>query len=272
VCDWLSKMNISSRASAYLRAYDEQLRARPMPGRTAERIGPLLRVVSNGHGQGFLTYRDLGGLEGAALDAFIVGQRDFFTRVGREVEWKYHGYDLPADLPERLVAAGFEPGERETVFVGEAGELADTKAAPAGIRLREVTGRDDLERIRDLEETVWDADHGWLPGMLERDLAGPGDPCAVVIAEAGGQVVCAAWARFHEGTDFASLWGGSTLKEWRGRGVYRAMVSYRAELAVARGFRLVQVDASDDSRPILVRLGLEAITTATPYVWVPPTL
>ncbi|WP_433257360.1 GNAT family N-acetyltransferase [Streptosporangium sp. CA-135522] len=265
-------MNISSRASAYLRAYDEQLRGRPMPGRTAERIGPVLRVVSDGHGQGFVTYRDLGGLEGVELDAFIAGQRDFFTEIGRPVEWKYHDYDLPVDLPDRLVAAGFEPEERETVMVGETAGLAAAPAPPKGVRLREVAGRSDLERIREMEETVWEADRSWLPDLLERDIAGPGDRCAVVLAEAGERVVCAAWMRFHQGTDFVSLWGGSTLKEWRGKGIYRSMVAYRAGLAVERGFRLVQVDASDDSRPILSRLGLEAIATTTPYMWVPPTV
>jgi hypothetical protein len=36
-----------------------------------------------------------------------------------------------------------------------------------------------------------------------------------------------------------------------------------------RGARLLQVDASDDSRPILERLGFVAVTTTTPYVWAP---
>jgi hypothetical protein len=35
------------------------------------------------------------------------------------------------------------------------------------------------------------------------------------------------------------------------------------------GARYLQVDASDDSRPILQRLGLVAVTTTTPYVWTP---
>ena len=40
-------------------------------------------------------------------------------------------------------------------------------------------------------------------------------------------------------------------------------------LAVAAGFRYLQVDASDNSRPILERLGFVAVTTTTPYVWSP---
>jgi hypothetical protein len=33
--------------------------------------------------------------------------------------------------------------------------------------------------------------------------------------------------------------------------------------------RFLQVDASDNSRPILQRLGFVALTTTTPYVWSP---
>ncbi len=43
----------------------------------------------------------------------------------------------------------------------------------------------------------------------------------------------------------------------------------RAEAATERGVRYLQVDASDDSRPILERLGFVAVTTTTPYVWDP---
>lgn len=71
-------------------------------------------------------------------------------------------------------------------------------------------------------------------------------------------------------TEFATLWGGATAAEWRGRGIYRAVVAYRARLAKQRGRQYLQVDASDDSRPTLERLGFVAVTTTTPFVWTPP--
>ena len=88
----------------------------------------------------------------------------------------------------------------------------------------------------------------------------------VVLAEVGGTVVCAGWVRYIRGTDFATLWGGSTLPDWRGQGIYKALVRYRAHLALTRGSSLLQVDASEDSRPILQRCGFVAVTTTTPYV------
>ena len=69
----------------------------------------------------------------------------------------------------------------------------------------------------------------------------------------------------HAGTDFASLWGGGTLPEWRGRGIFRALVARRAALAAARGYRCLQVDALPTSEPILARLGFVRLATTTPY-------
>jgi GNAT superfamily N-acetyltransferase len=68
------------------------------------------------------------------------------------------------------------------------------------------------------------------------------------------------------GTRFAGLWGGGTVEAWRGRGIYRALVAHRARIAADRGYRYLQVDASDESRPILERLGFAPLTTTTPYV------
>jgi GNAT superfamily N-acetyltransferase len=255
-------------------AYDAQLRAHipdPVPeGATIERDGPLVRMTGLDPG-GFLTYRDLGGLDGAALDALIARQRDFFQARGQRVEWKLHGHDKPDDLADRLVAHGFEPDERETVVIGPIAPIAAAlPVPPTGVRLREVSDRPDLERIALMEEAVWGGDRGWLVDGLERELAADPTALTVVIAETdAGEVVSAGWIRYVAGTAFATLWGGATLPEWRRRGVYRALVAYRARLADARGFTLVQVDASDDSRPILERLGLVPVTTTTPYVYTP---
>ena len=109
---------------------------------------------------------------------------------------------------------------------------------------------------------------GWR--TCSRPSASDADGLAIVVAEAAGEVVCAGWVRFERGTEFATLWGGATLPAWRGRGIYRATVAHRANLAATRGFRYLEVDASDASRPILERLGFTAVTTTTPYVWSPP--
>ncbi|MEO3777110.1 GNAT family N-acetyltransferase [Micromonospora sp. B11E3] len=254
-------------------AYDAQIRPEipdPLPaGVTVERDGPLVRVLGLDH-RGFLTYRDLGGLAGAELDELIARQVEFFRARGEAVEWKLNGHDEPADLGDRLRAAGFVPEDLETVVVGPVAALAAAvPVLPDGVRLREVAARADLERIAAMEEAVWQEDRSHLVTGLAKEIAADPQSITVVVAEAGDTVVSAGWVRYVRGTGFATLWGGSTLTEWRGRGIYRALVAYRARLAQQRGKTLIQVDCSPDSRPILERLGLVAVTTTTPYIYTP---
>ncbi|AEW98944.1 GNAT family N-acetyltransferase [Streptantibioticus cattleyicolor] len=260
-----------NEAETLLAAYDEHMRgAPPTPPADVrhEWDGPVLRIV--GRPRGLVTAPRDTGLRGAELDRLIARQRDYFAARGEAVEWKTRGHDLPADLPDRLRAAGFEPEDEETVLIGRAERMATEPVPPPGVVLRRVTADADMRRVAALESAVWGLDLGWLAEDLIGRVAVAPEEIAVLVAEAGGHPVCAAWLVHRAGTPFASLWGGSTLPEWRGRGVYRALVAARARLAVERGVRYLQVDASDDSAPILRRLGFTAVTTTTPYIWSPP--
>ncbi|RKS06260.1 acetyltransferase (GNAT) family protein [Nocardiopsis sp. Huas11] len=255
----------------WLAAFDEQTRGAPalLPdGAEAEWDGPALRIT--GQHRGMVGLAPGARVAGADLDRLIVRQRDLFAARGEAVEWKAYGHDLPEDLPDRLRAAGFVPQERETVMVGLAAELAVDAPPPEGVVVRRVTGTHDLRRIADLKSAVWGDDGSWLVEHLAAMIAADPDGTVVLTAEAAGEVVCAAWLEFVPGTEFAGLWGGSTLPAWRGRGIYRALVAARARTAVERGTRFLQVDASDESAPILRRLGLRPVTTTTPFVWAPP--
>jgi GNAT superfamily N-acetyltransferase len=249
-----------------LAAYDEHVRGSEYAvldaGITAERDGPIVRLF--GRHRGFISApRDL-GVDGAELDALIARQCDFFATRDESVEWKTRGHDLPASITDRLAAAGFVPEEQETVVIGLAADLAGG-AEPVGVVIRQVTEDADFRRIAEMESAVWGMDMTWLA----EDLIARRAYTKVLVAEADGRIVSAAWLVAKYGTEFAGMWGGSTLAEWRGRGIYRALVARRAELAVKLGIRYLQVDASDDSRPILQRLGFTPVTTTTPYVWTP---
>jgi hypothetical protein len=228
--------------------------------------GPLLRVTTPV--RGFAFARDLDDLTAGELDELIARTRDFFAQRGEAVEWKTYGYDRE-DLTERLRLAGFVPEELETVVVGRAADLTSAGEAPAGVTIRATTDPADFRRIAGMESEVWGADWSWLAGDLGDRVASAPDGIVVLVAEAGDEVVSAAWLVIAAGTEFGALWGGSTLARWRGRGIYRALVAARARIAVDRGLRYLMVDASADSRPILERLGLLSVTTTTPWVWSP---
>ena len=117
---------------------------------------------------------------------------------------------------------------------------------------------------------MWGEDRNHNGDHLIREVAAAPEDFLVLVAEAGTQVVAAGWISFLESSDFAGLWGGATLREWRRKGIYHALVAARAQLAAARRVPYLQVDASSDSAPILRRLGFQVLTTSTPYVWSPP--
>ena len=266
---WVTDAEQDERAAVLLAAYDGQLRGgSESAGVSSSTDGPVVRVEYPQ--RGFVSNRSLEGLTGEELDALIARQRDFFAAKGQSVEWKTRGHDLPADLPDRLIAAGFVPEERETVVIAESADIAERlrgRDVVEGIAIRRVTEYDDFVRIAAMESEVWGEDWSWLTDdLVRRQVDGLTD---IFAAEVDGRVVSAAWAVYKKGTDFTGLWGGSTLAEWRGRGIYKALIAVRAARAVELGYRYLQVDASDDSSPILQRLGFLPVTTTTPYVYTP---
>jgi hypothetical protein len=258
--------------TALLAVYDAQLRAhipqRLPEGVVVEHDGPIKRILGF-PGQGWVEYHDLGDITEPELDALIARQVARFAEVPQRFEWKFHGHDRPPFLKDRLLAAGFRPDEQETVVIAAIADLDLSTQPPEGVRLREVHERKDFDRIEAMEAQVWNDEDALRAESLEREYAADPDALRIVVAEAGGTVVSAGWLRFPAGTEFGTLWGGGTLAAWRGRGIYRSLVAHRARLAVENGRSYLEVDASDDSRPILERLGFRPITTTTPYIWSP---
>jgi hypothetical protein len=208
---------------------------------------------------------------GADPEAAIERQRDFFAQRGQRVEWKGYAYDQPADLGERLVAAGFAAEDEEALILGDLAPLADQEVRlPNGLRLRPIT-QADLPGVAAFQEAIWGSDSSWVTRKHFQELAAVPDLMygCLVEREADGLVATASWVRLTPESDFCGLWGGSTLPEFRRHGLYRATVAHRAQVALDHGARLVRVDASVSSRPILQRLGLHQVSTTTPYVLTP---
>jgi ribosomal protein S18 acetylase RimI-like enzyme len=244
-----------------LERFDRSIRQQPQegPGAAVEREPGVVRVVRAEDGWTGITWSGLGGLD---ADAVIAAQVRRFAAAGVPWEWKLYSHDEPADLADRLLAAGFEPGPPETLLVAEVGALPQVAALPDGVRLVPVTGSDGAELVVRVHDEVFGGDHS----AIGRHLLARPDAVKAVVAMAGDRPICAGRVELHEGTGFASLWGGGTAADWRGRGVFRAVVAYRAAQAAAAGYRYLQVDASDDSRPILQRLGFERLATTIPFV------
>jgi GNAT superfamily N-acetyltransferase len=238
-------------------------------GALGERVGPVVRwTAASGEGWSGIAWSEL---DAGTADGVIADQVAFFRDRAERFEWKLYSYDQPSDLGERLLAAGFVREDAESLMVADAEQIAGHGSAsavlPDGVRLVKVTDEAGLDLTMELHDQVFGADP-YLRAALIAQLRSP-ETVVMVLAMAGDEPVCSARIEFGAGTEFAGLWGGGTLRQWRGRGIYRALVGYRARLAVARGYRYLQVDASPESRPILERLGFACLAQTTPYVWSP---
>jgi GNAT superfamily N-acetyltransferase len=256
---------------ALLALYDREVRGsfldRLPAGWVGSEDGPLVRALFPRAGFAMLT-RSADDLAVGDLRALVDRTIMHFAQAGHWFEWKTFDHDTDG-LVALLLAAGAEAEEHEALLLGDASRLAAEPVLPPGLTMREVTEGADLERIAAMESAVWGEDWSWLAADLEARLADPTQPARIFVvedAETDDGVVSAAWLVPLVGTSVAGLWGGSTLAAYRGRGIYRALVARRAQLAVDLGYPVLQVDASDDSRPILEHLGLHVVGGTTPYV------
>lgn len=255
---------------ALLAAYDDQLRtdAETAGADRVEHLGPLLLATFPG-GSGFVTYRHLGGAGATEVRDLVRAALEHYLADPDvdEVEWKTRGHDEAPGLNEALIEHGFSRGEPESVMLGELRDLAVEVPLPEGVTVRRVTAERDVRAMCAMQAEVFGlpASEGMALALLRR-LA-EGDGTELWVAEADGRVVSAGRLEPVAGTDFAGIWGGATLPEWRGRGLYRALTAARARSALARGKRYAHSDSTEASRPILERAGLVRVTTTTPYEW-----
>lgn len=240
--------------------FDRQMRrdVRSSRGTSVERDERVTRVTSEGWSG--VVWSDLAT---ADIDAVIAREVERFA--GASWEWKHYSGDRPADLSERLLSAGFLADPPESVMVADIADLDLSTAPPDGVDLVAVTTAEDVDALVRVHDDVFGGDHRAV-GQEVAAALGAAEPAVVaLLARAGDTMVAAGRVEFHDGTDFASIWGGGTLTGWRGRGVFRDLVARRAAMASDRGFRYLQVDAMPTSQPILERLGFVELAITTPY-------
>jgi hypothetical protein len=254
----------------FLTAYDEQLRtdAETPSAIAVERLGPL-RLVTFPGGRGFVTYQDLDGAGAQTIAGWVVEALALYRNDPAivRVEWKTRGHDHAPGLHEALIRNGFESDETESIMIGEASALDVDVPLPPGVFLRNVTEESDIRAMCAMQDRVFgapasDDNAEAILRRVERD-----DGMELWVATHQGKIVSAGRLEPVLDTEFAGIWGGATIKEWRGRGIYRAVTAARARSAVKLGKTLIHSDSTAYSRPILERSGFVCVSTTTPYRW-----
>ena len=236
----------------------DQRREIAFPGAVRESFPHLVRFIRPASTTSFILYTDL---DESSADDVIDEQITYFNRLQRSFNWKVYAHDRPADLVERLMARGFEVHEAEAVMVLDLPAAPDSLLARPQADVRRLAHRSQLGDVAAILESVWLVDFSWVHQRMGDHMDLP-DYLSVFVAYVDEVPACAGWTYFNAGL-FAGLWGGSTREEFRGRGLYTAVLAARVQEAQQRGMRYLAVDAGSMSRPIAERHGFEVITFTT---------
>jgi GNAT superfamily N-acetyltransferase len=254
------------KAKQILEHYDkEQRRNLQVIGVRREVTEHVVRHVNLNGGEGFIAYSSL-TKENA--DTVIQEQIAYFEKLKQNFEWKYFAHDETEDLLEHLRTNGFTIEDREALLVLNLELLPEKLQQSISHDIRLLKQPEELQDVLTIETSVWGGDQtGIYIAHLAENMKTHPELLRVYIAYIDNKPASTAWMFFHEGSQFASLWGGSTIKEARGLGLYTALVAVRAQEAIKHGAKFLTVDASPMSQPILERLGFQFLTYTYPCKW-----
>jgi GNAT superfamily N-acetyltransferase len=226
----------------------------------AQLITPSMR-------QGGLNEVSIAVLSPDEADGVIDATLAEYRRLGLRFRWSVPPGSAPDDLADRLEARGLERGE----VLAMAGPTLPARApAPRdGITVEPVSAEtvDEFTRVMG---AGWGVDPESL-GALHRTLvASPERGHYLFLARRLGEPAgVATYAAFERS---AYLMGGVVLPEYRGLGLYRALVDARSAHAAARGLHLATSQARPNTAaPILAHLGFVTICRYPVLIGNPPT-
>lgn len=250
--------------SALLELFDREQRIQiEYPGVRKDVIGSIVRFTRPAPGMNMISYSRL---DPATADAEIAAQVAYLSAIDQPFEWMVMDHDQPPDLKERLAAQGFTIEEPSPILVLDLEQVPQALANTPTADVRQVTTREGLEVVIAVMEQVYGGSFAWMRQRMGDHLEIPGY-MSVYVAYAEGEPACAAWIYFYPHSHFAGLWGGSTLPAYRKRGLYTALLARRAQEAIARGYRYLYLDASDMSRPIVMKHGFTLLDMETSCEW-----
>ncbi|MFD0385719.1 GNAT family N-acetyltransferase [Streptomyces stramineus] len=154
---------------------------------------------------------------------------------GYTLEWKLYGHDSPADLADRLTAAGLEPDDRESVLVLPLDEAGLASFDPAGQDIRQVTDERGLADYAEIARALGRKNAEEERQRLAAELREAPEAMSIHIAYVDGEPASCGRVYFRPGGPYAELAGGRTRPEHRRKGLFTALVGSRLRQARERG-------------------------------------
>jgi GNAT superfamily N-acetyltransferase len=227
-----------------------------MQGFLVEKTMHVIRHISQYGEKGFISFSNVNEENARGV---IKQELNYFKELNQEFEWKVYSYDKPDSLRDMLEQEGFTIDSPEALMVMKIDEEHSFLANGAYDIVKEITDEKGIKEIIALEEAIWNESQAELGERLWRDKQN--DPTSLYLygIYEDSQLVSAAWMYLETNSSFASLWGGSTLPLYRGKGYYSKLLAVRAQKAFESGHPYLTVDASPMSKPILEKHGFSCL-------------
>jgi len=237
----------------------------PLGGEIIEPAGEVVRMRTPDGSHHFVSWSQL---DPHTADAVIDREIAWHKSLGVSFEWKVYSHDRPADLKDRLATRGFHIGQLESVMILDAAD-AHAIQPPVGsgsIQVDQVQSAKHLTDFKQIAEHTFGGDWSFTTGQLAAALQNNDPAHRGYIASLDGQPAAIGRLYVHPQSHFAGLYGGATLPEFRGKGLYKANVQARIRDALAWGAKYMMVDARETSRPILEKMGFVSVGQTWPCV------
>lgn len=225
--------------------------------RVVERPG-WMQIVTPSMRDGGMNEVSLAVLEIDEVDAVIDRTIAEYRGLGISFRWTVGPDSEPADLVSRLESRGLVP----EIVIGLAcptEELA--RELPVGVTI-DAVDEGNVEAFTRVMAIGWNMDAAPLLSFHRRILASDGLRVPMHLARIDGQPAGSAAVALLPRS--AYLMGAVVLPEFRGRGVYRALVGSRARQAAELGIAVATSHAmASTSAPILLGLGFREVCRST---------
>jgi GNAT superfamily N-acetyltransferase len=205
-------------------------------------------------------------------ETIVNAEIKYFAQLNRDFEWKVYSHDEPRDLLSQLRNRGLRIGEEESLMIRDLRELPPSLMAPPpeGVTVSPVKDEQSIADFLSLESAIWACDPSKTREVLLSALSDPLQRNLGFVAYLESKPIGFGRVTASPHSQFSGLWGGSVLPDFRGRGVYRALLSARIQhVRQFDSIRYLRIDALPTSRPILEKYGFKAVASTWPAEWPP---
>lgn len=256
------KVNIMKKS--LLVQYDKDLRLRiAYPEARKEITNDVVRIVRQAPGMNVVAFTFANESQ---LHDVIHREVDYFTPLQQPFTWKVYDHDRLPGLKDELTSHGFaHDDDPADVMVLDVRNAPAALFEPVKVDIRRIDSPDGLQDIIHVLDSVWGGHNTWVNDRLGMHLGLPGY-LSVYAAYVDDQPASIAWTYFPRG-QFATLFAGSTIAEYRKQGLYTSLLATRLKEILARGYRYAVVEAGAMSKPIVAKHGFQHLTTVYDYEW-----